>query len=250
MSYQISALQTKSRKPTFQDIEKCNKVAEFTRATYDFGIWYRSKLQWENAVLVSMTDASHANEEEWIDELEILEPFRSQSGRLSLLCDASILDGNAMTFHVLSFGSNKIAKVCRSTISCETYSMQMGEETTAILRASFADLHGKLEPKCWEDSAASFVPMLWLTDCFSAVTCLQRTVMAKVADKRLGIELASLRQSLWRSREGGRHDPRVADTRPHDATDVVRWIDTKVMLCDCMTKDMDGAMLMRAIKKN
>ena len=74
--------------------------------------------------------------------------------------------------------------------------------------------------------------------------------MAKVADKRLGIELASLRQSLWRSREGGRRDPRVADTRPHDATDVVRWIDTKVMLCDCMTKDMDGAMLMRAIKEN
>ena len=153
-------------------------------------------------------------------------------------------------FHLLSFSSNIIKRVCRSTMQAETYSMQLGVETTDALRASFADMHEQLEPDGWEDSASRFVKAAWLTDCKSAVTALQRPVLAKVQHKRFGIELASLRQSLWRSAKGGRIDPRLVDHSPSDATDTVRWVDTLVMLSDCLTKSMDGSSLVLAIQRN
>ena len=101
--------------------------------------------------------------------------------------------------HILSFHSTLTKRVCRATVRAETYTLQMGVETTDIMRASFADLHGALGPKHWEMTSSSFRHSLWLTGCKSIYGVLRRTILAKTADKRLAIELASLRQSLWRS---------------------------------------------------
>ena len=84
-----------------------------------------------------------------------------------------------------------------------------------------------------------FVRMVWLTDCKSVYDALRRPVMAKMADKRLGIELACLRQSLWRRRGEAIGDSRMCDEMPADSTDIVRWIDTDVMVADPLTKAMD-----------
>ena len=70
------------------------------------------------------------------------------------------------------------------------------------------------------------------------VDALKNTNQAKPAHKRLSIELASTRQSLWRipgEAEGGHW---MHDKKPKDVTDCVRWVNTNVMLAESLTKVM------------
>jgi hypothetical protein len=93
---------------------------------------------------------------------------------------------------------------------------------------------------------------VWLTDCDSAVKALQRPVLADITDKRLAIEMAGLRQNLWRVRGTEIGDPRLSDSRPSDeeATDKVRWIDTDVMIADPLTKIMSAEKLNESMDTN
>ena len=91
---------------------------------------------------------------------------------------------------------------------------------------------------------------LWFTDCKSAHDSLVNPVMAKMADKRLSIEIASMRQSLWREQGQRIGDPTVQDEMPTYPTDIVRWIDTDVMLADPLTKQMEANKLMEAMDSN
>ena len=93
--------------------------------------------------------------------------------------------------------------------------------------------------------------MVWITDCQSTQTSLARPVMNKIADKKLGIELASMRQSLWR-KKGEKIGETDADDLPTigEATDIVYWVDTDVMIADCLTKLMNPEKLIEAIETN
>ena len=93
---------------------------------------------------------------------------------------------------------------------------------------------------------------VWVTDCESSRAALTRPVLAKIADKRLGIEFACLRQSLWRQPGQRVGDPRLTEAlpKPEDATDIVRWIDTDVMICDPLTKVMEPVKLTQALDSN
>ena len=75
--------------------------------------------------------------------------------------------------------------------------------------------------------------------------------MNKIADKRLGIELASMRHSIWR-RKGEKIGETDADDLPAigEATDIVYWVDTDVMIADCLTKLMNPEKLIEAIETN
>ena len=74
----------------------------------------------------------------------------------------------------------------------------------------------------------------------------------KGVDKRLGIELASLRQYLWRQRGEPVPDRRLLEERPplSKRTDICRWVDTTVMAADCLTKLMEDHFLQSIIEKN
>ena len=62
--------------------------------------------------------------------------------------------------------------------------------------------------------------------------------MSKVADKKLSVEIAALRQPLWRVPGNAHGDPDYDDYNPKATTDRIRWIDTDVMLADPLTKRM------------
>ena len=72
----------------------------------------------------------------------------------------------------------------------------------------------------------------------------------KHSDKRLSIEIASLRQSLWRRKGDEKGDPHHEDNIPIDPTDKIRWIDTDVMIADPLTKLMASSKLSEAIETN
>ena len=66
----------------------------------------------------------------------------------------------------------------------------------------------------------------------------------------MGIELAALRQSLWRYYGRTALDARVQDEPPKFPTDKCRWIDTKVMPCDPLTKSMSDEFLQDILDTN
>ena len=111
--------------------------------------------------------------------------------------------------------------------------MQAGVEEGCRLRASLAEMQGKLRRDDWESSASQAVRHLWLTDCKSLHDHLVAPVIGTVSDKRLSIDLYSLRQDIWTV--DGEDVDHLDDKKFRDK---VRWIDTSTMLVDCLTEAM------------
>ena len=67
----------------------------------------------------------------------------------------------------------------------------------------------------WHEQCQMKMKHVWVSDCMSLVEHLNAEVPKKVQDKRLGIELAALRQSLWTGPFGpGMARRAVLSTRP------------------------------------
>ena len=111
-------------------------------------------------------------------------------------------------------------------------------------------MHGKLDHRNWEASAAAFMHAVWFTACESARAALMRPVQGKMSDKRLGIEVASLRQSLWRIPGETVGLPGLDEKRPEETTDSIRWIDTDIMLADPLAKSMTSDKPTEALRTN
>ena len=137
-------------------------------------------------------------------------------------------------------------------MQAETYEMSLGVEAGDLLRASFVDMKGLLVPKDWERTAAQNMVSVWITDCASTQQALIKQVMGAITDKRLGIELAGLRQAIWRTKGQRIGDPRLSENMPgpEEATDIVYWVDTDVMIADALTKQMSPEKLIEALQNN
>ena len=145
-----------------------------------------------------------------------------------------------------------IEHICRSTLTAETYQMELGVEAADQLRVSIADMFEPLSRKQWEIEATSAIQLVWVTDCDSSRSALVRPTMGKPTDKRLGITIASLQQTIWRRRGETIGAQMVTDSLPSssDATDVCRWVDTECILADALTKQMSPEKLVAAIDAN
>lgn len=169
---------------------------------------------------------------------------------MQLIAPPIVPGGDSTHFHLIGYASTVLRRVCRATVQAEAYAMQAGVEAGDILRAAIADLKGQLDMKDWQASSTLSIPQIWLTDCKSVEQALSRPVLAKITDKRLAIEISSLRQSLWRRPGGPLADPLYEDARPTETTDRVLWIDTDVMIADPLTKVMDPIKLQTALDTN
>ncbi|CAE7211787.1 RE1 [Symbiodinium sp. CCMP2592] len=251
LSYRVSKIQSASSNGTVADIRDANKAVEYAISTYDRGLVFKSGLlDWKTpGALLSLviTDASHANESEEmiINEMTSVEGHRSQGARMVFLTDGALWKGNRGSIHPILWASNLVRRVCRSTIQAEAYTLQAGVEDGDVLRAAVTDIFGCLDMKRWEATSAK-------TDCKSLELTLSNPKCNKHSDKRLSIEIASLRQELWRKAGEKAGDPFYDDYKPADdqLTDIVRWIDTDVMIADPLTKVMEPVKLVEALKTN
>eukprot|EP00439_Symbiodinium_sp_Y106_P017032 s7326_g2.t1 len=230
LSYRVSRIQSASNNGTVADIKEANKTVEYAVKTYQRGITFRSGLlDWSKPgglMSLVITDASHANEEEelLVNGSVSVEYHRSQGARMIFVATPSLWDedkgsvhpiaGARMIFvatpslwdedkgsvHPIAWASNIVRRVCRSTIQAEAYTLQAGVEDGDVLRAAVADLFGALDLKRWEASAAKFMRQIWFTDCKSLEETLKNPKCSKHSDKRLSIEIAFLRQDLWRKK--------------------------------------------------
>jgi hypothetical protein len=263
------------------DLLRANKIVHYVTETAKRGLVYRPGLKWPSPgdgrkysrhskdgdaadastssghadlpdiCIIACSDASHGGEDEWLDEWQEREPFRSQGAKLIFIADAAILDGEEAQVHLVSYASTICKRVVSSTMKAESYQLTEVVEAADLIRAALCDAHGSLDAARWEQSAASWCKSLWITDCKSAESTLHKPI-ARGIDKRLGIELASLRQFLWRRRFNALPDRRLLEELPTDEerTDFCRWIDTTVMACDCLTKEMSEDFLQEIIETN
>ena len=257
LAYRVSRVQAASSNGCVADLKEANKHVDYAVSTSSRGLTFRSGvLSWDFSldamITCVITDASHANESEdmIVNGKVSKEPHRSQGGKIIALGTSSLSNSEEGGIHVIAFSSTVVRRVCRSTMQAEAYSLQAGIEEGDRIRAAVCDAFGKLDRKHWERTASQFMQQVWFSDCRSVVDSLLNSNAAKPADKRLSIELASMRQSLWRSPGEEEGDPFLRDERPKIVTDNIRWIDTSVMIADPLTKIMDPVKLIEALDNN
>jgi hypothetical protein len=234
LSYSCSRLQSVVNGAQVKHLIECNRVLQDAIAESHKGICYKAgSFDWNKSVLVTITDASWAGEK-IIRADDRVYARRSQMGRVVLLCDPEIWDGDVANGHIISWKSQLITRLCRSTMQAETQASVRGVEESTFVRAAIADMRGHQGAgSAWEQSSKQTMSHLWLTDCESLHSQLINPVMTTNEDKRLEIDIGSLRQHLWEDSKG---EP--LDAILNQWPDKCRWIDTSTMLADPLTKMM------------
>ncbi len=193
IGYTVSTLQSASKKPI---------VERYVKETKDVGLTYKTGVHWPSRAgeklemcIAAVSDASHGNEFEYLDDWELRESFRSQGAKVILITNTKAILEEEVRCHLISVSSTVQQRVVNSTIKSETYQLSDVVESADLIRAAIADVHGALDRKQWETTAAKFMKSDWLTDCRSAFDTLQKPI-ANTVDKRLGKELASPRSLI------------------------------------------------------
>ena len=88
----------------------------------------------------------------------------------------------------------------------------------------------------------------WYTDCRSLSDHLTNVNAAAVSDKRLAIDLMSLRQELWRERGNLVGNPTYSDELPTDRTTLCSWVATKTMPAHSLTKGVKSPQMDELMK--
>ena len=99
-------------------LKEANKTVELALEGIGSSLYFHAgRLDWQNVGILTVTDASFANEEN----------HKSQQGRFHFLVSSEqARDQNCETFDVvpLGFASSTIKRVCRATMQAETYALQ------------------------------------------------------------------------------------------------------------------------------
>jgi hypothetical protein len=242
IAYRVSRLQSSVSKAKVFHLAEANKVVSYLKDSLEVGLRFPSKaFVWESACLLTVTDASWANDTAIVNDLP--QPHRSQRARAVYLSGPGYESNNGGIVHIISFGSSLIKRVCRSTFQAETQALLSGVEDAARIRACIAELRGGEIDKDWEETSTRLVKQVMLSDCNSLVSHLTSPVLGKLEDKRLSLDLHSLRQDIW-----------VHDKRDLDHLDIscfnnwIRWIDTSAMVIDSLTKAMSAEDIQRTMQ--
>ena len=242
LSYKCSSLQGRQSRPTKQDLDNTNKFLAAAQKTSKNGIRFQKGIyEFKDAVILSVTDASHAAELH-VSHIGKESGHKSQAGKMILLADRMPSQTHPARVHILEWASHTIKRVCRSTLQAEVLSSMDGSEGAHYIREV---LHALTNPKNqagrlreWRIQAMDSRHVHWVTDCRSYTEYLSGTGTGVVSDKRLAIDLTSLRQELWRPRGSEFGEPSVQETMPGDTTDHLWWICTRDMIADGLTKSM------------
>ena len=172
--------------------------------------------------------------------------FKSQQGRIHYLSTATasrLTEKDHNIIHVIGLASSTLKRVCRATLQAESYALQSAVEHGDRLRCVLCEMTGKLVSMTdWhEQCQMKMMKHIWVSDCMSLVEHLSAEVPKKIQDKRLGIELVSLRQSLWT----GNGQKSSLEYSPYG--DELWWIETARMLADTLTKSMKPCLLTRTL---
>ena len=134
---------------------------------------------------------------------------------------------------------------CRTILAAPAYAVSQVQHPTEHgdrIRAALLEIQSKLPiPPHWEEIARRSMLHVQYTDCRSLADHLTASIPKQVDDKRLSIELAGLRQSLW-------EEDVPSHQLYHLYRDDLRWIPTYLQMADCFAKSMKPRLLNSAIE--
>eukprot|EP00435_Cladocopium_sp_Y103_P054380 s860_g17.t1 len=218
LAFQVNQLQSVQQRARVEDLMMANRLLNYALETKDRGVHFPSgAFEFEDAAILSINDAS----------------------RLLALSSKEFLETGKGKIHLLQWSSTVIKRVCRSTMQAETLSLQLGSEDAEHLRQLMYVVKNKSNAM---NRTENFIGALdetmvgWFTDCRSLSDHLSNVNAAAVSDKRLAIDLTSLRQELWRERGQLVGNPTYCDELPADRTTTCKWVATKSMPADSLTK--------------
>ena len=106
--------------------------------------------------IAAVSDASHGNESDYLDDWDEVEAFRSQGDKVSCISDEGLVGQDECSVHQVAPSSIVQKRAVNSTMKAETYQLVDVDEVSDVLRAGLADLHGALDNLDWEVSAAAW----------------------------------------------------------------------------------------------
>ena len=119
LSYKVSKLQSKCNHATMKDLVYANPAVEEAKEHSNQGIIFKSDaIDWKTCIIVAVSDASWSNEEE--KTKKELKKYKSQRARMTSLANPDFLEKEGSAFHVLSWQSTIIRRICRNTLQAET----------------------------------------------------------------------------------------------------------------------------------
>ena len=100
-----------------RDLRECNRIVEYATSTSTGGIYFSPDPSWDDAAVVSISDANFCQEQEQIDG--VTQNFKSQQACLTALALGNSLNAEKMLVHPLSWSLMRTRRVCRSTLMAE-----------------------------------------------------------------------------------------------------------------------------------
>ena len=217
----VSMAQQLQKQPTISDLKFTNSIGNRARQFKHEGLHFRP-IPEERLMFIVYHDAAWANVPEDDDGEEHYKlspsdderglqkegPFvgkaegrrakrgnskvASQLGCLVVFADRGALSGEPGNFNIGDWRSRAGQRVCRSTFGAETQACVEGLETAEYMRSLYETIcEGELKTV-----AESVLPILCLSDCRSLYDHLTKQGVPRVpSDKRLAVDLASLRQT-------------------------------------------------------
>ncbi|CAK0884198.1 unnamed protein product, partial [Prorocentrum cordatum] len=177
----------------------------------------------DDAIVVAVGDSSHGN----VGKTKTA----SQAGLVILLADNKddqFLRGRPAKVTPMLWRSHRIERVVRNTLAAETMAGLEAVESGDMLSQHLVELHYGLGYRTHMDDVKA-IKMVEVTDCKSLYDLLQKRGTVP-SEKRLLIDIESLRSDL-------------------EFNNVVsKWVSTKQMLADCLTKhDVSAGDYMRYV---
>ena len=254
LSYEVSKGQSCQAKATLDEMKAANEAVKKMMAYSDTGLYYRAGvLTWNSAVLVTITDASFA-QESYEDDKGRTKLHRSQKARMHLLCSPEIMWSSKAACHIIGWSSTTDKRVASSTMQAEGHAMITGTDQGDRLRCAIASAYRVLDMQKWEQSAAKVMPHLWLSDCNALVSHVLNPKDEKLENTRLSLDIAMIKQRLWTDPDGESYEDLPITTAQELyeknkplINNIVRWIDTSAMVVDCMTKRMKADTMYRVM---
>ena len=113
--YDVSRLQSITKCANISQLKYCNDILSEAKEQAELGLYYKaSAFNWNELIILSFGDASWAGDEKIVEDKVF--PRRSQYGRITILANPEMWDGELGHGYYIASKSGLIHRVCQSTM--------------------------------------------------------------------------------------------------------------------------------------
>ncbi|CAK0814360.1 unnamed protein product, partial [Prorocentrum cordatum] len=196
--------------PKIRDIVAVNRAIKMAKDDVDFKLVFSSSLDWDSAIAFGCGKV------------------KSQCGYIIGMASPDLEMDTAAIIHPLEWASATIKRVVRGSLAAECNGFLTTAESAEFLKHVIAEISDPGYSSYQFDPFFDGKHLLLLTDANGLVTSLEKDG-GQPADKRVRILMAQIRQLLG-------HDVLTQEREGDDWRIRARWIDTKLMIADALTK--------------